>query len=636
MSINSPKTVDTNPLMPTDLQHQSSATPNSASSSESDLLTQFIELAQSNLSRNAFFEAGFQLIASSLSAKWGLLEMENSGRRTERRFRNENLQSQDLLDLAMALSVESQMDRKASVQMIPQSGSRQAMLTCPLLDLENQCLAGSITIMMMVDDEQNAFQKLEQLKKASSALAESFPISDLTKSKPQPTNEASPELRAILSASKFENTRALAFALVNSYCQKLNADRAVMGLVDQQQVKILAISGMDYFAEKSPEVIGMQQAQSECLDYAQTVVVQKSESSDDASNNNLLLHRKWHNRTGSGAVASFPIQVDGKTIAVFSLQRPISSPFSNAEIEKIERAVEPFGTAIVLMEKSNRSLRSHAMDIARKNLIQPLKNKIIGIIVAASVAFFLFGWLPYRPTVPCEIQPGEVSHLISPYDAVLTEASLFAGDQVQSGQPVIQFDTREMELEKSALAASIQAKEIERNQALSEGNTIRASIADAEIVKLQVTLDSLKHKIELGSLTSKFDGQIIRGDLRKNIGQVIPKGTPLMQIAPNQGMRVELHIPESKASLIQVGQSGYFSAGTRPGDRHRFEIVKVTPATEIVQGKNVIVAEAMVQGDSDWMKTGMAGYARVHTGWQPVWWILTHPITDRLRLGFWL
>jgi len=56
----------------------------------------------------------------------------------------------------------------------------------------------------------------------------------------------------------------------------------------------------------------------------------------------------------------------------------------------------------------------------------------------------------------------------------------------------------------------------------------------------------------------------------------------------------------------------------------------------MVNGQNVVLAEAEIEGQSDWMRSGMSGYANVKAGWQPVWWILGHRVIDGLRLGFWL
>jgi len=270
------------------------------------------------------------------------------------------------------------------------------------------------------------------------------------------------------------------------------------------------------------------------------------------------------------------------------------------------------------MKRSNRSLRSHFSDRFYQGMIKPLKNKIVAISAIAALLFFLLGWMPYRPTVPCTVEPAKVNHLIAPYDAVVASADLFAGDKIVAGQPIVKFDTRALELERDSLQATIKSKEVERNVALAAREKSQAMIVNAEVDALLVQLESIERRISQGVLCAEYDGEIIRGDLRHQIGQVVPKGTSLIQVAPTEGMRIELQIPESKATLIAPGYEGYFSSSARPSDRHKFKITKVTPSTTIHAGENVVIAEAEVSGDSEWLRTGMTGYANVRAGWQPV------------------
>ena len=101
-------------------------------------------------------------------------------------------------------------------------------------------------------------------------------------------------------------------------------------------------------------------------------------------------------------------------------------------------------------------------------------------------------------------------------------------------------------------------------------------------------------------------------------------------------MTIRLQIPEDKAAYVRPGQTGRFAPESSPGSRHKFEITSVTPATTIHDGRNVVIAEAVVEGDSEWMQSGMNGHAIVSSEWKPVWWLLGHGVIDRLRKGFWL
>ena len=288
------------------------------------------------------------------------------------------------------------------------------------------------------------------------------------------------------------------------------------------------------------------------------------------------------------------------------------------------------------MQRSNRTLKDIVGETLRKKLLRPFESRIFTACIAAAIGFFLFGWLPYKPTIPCTIEPAKVNHVVAPFDGVVATAPLFAGDVIKKGETLMTFDTRELELERASVASQIRSKEVSRNVAISQRDKATSTVLEAEIEALRVQERIAVRKIRQANVTAKLDGTIIRGDLREQLGNVVTKGTPLMEVAPAGCMKIQIQIPESQATLIKPGFEGVFAAGSNPADSHPFKITKVTPSTEIVDGQNVIYAEAEIGGQSDWMRSGMSGYAKVEAGWQPVWWIFGHRAIDSLRLGFWL
>ncbi len=520
------------------------------------------------------------------------------------------------------------MDAKLTVEPVALGDNGLAAVAIPIFE-EGETTIGSFTLFVDLrsDSSQSRLSSLNAM------------VKELGRRAPQQqpkvrrvANQSERQLNALVNAARFQDMRGLCFALVNSYCEKLGCCKAVIGLVEDKYVEVYAISGLDAVVKNSPAIIDIQQAQEECLDQAERIVVQQG----DTSENRFLIHQRLHASMAGHAIVSIPIQADENTVAIFTLERDSHSPFLPDELEQIEKTVGAFGHAIQLMKKSTRTLRSHLTDKFRSGLLGPLKNKLAAALVFGAMAFVAFGWLPYRPTIKCTIQPTIKNHLLAPYDAVIASAPLFAGDEIKEGDPVVQFDTRSLELERDSVLSTIKSKQIERNQMIVNRDKTSASMISAEIESLNVQLAIAERKIEQGVLRAQFDGQVISGDLRHQIGQSVPQGTPLMQIAPRGGMTIQLQIPESKASFIQAGFEGCFSTGTRPSDRHRFRVTKITPATEIVDGKNVVIAEAEVFGDSSWMKPGMSGYASINAGWQPVWWLWGHRVIDPLRLGFWL
>ena len=600
-----------------------------------ELLKALELIASNSLSRRAVFESSLNTIAKHFNAFWGLLELQAGGRTITREFKKREMNTSELVDYAYTLSVDAQMDARSKGRAIPSPEGDYAAISSPIMDSQNDSVLGTMTFFTRLENSAKAKKMVGEVEKALAYISALKPNVPAANARAQ-SKEKDGKIQALLGAAKYDDVRGLCYALVNSYCQKLGCQRTAIGLVEANEIKLYAISGLETIVENSPAIINIRQAQEECLDQNRRVIVQQPTNESAAKSDGLLIHQRWHQQTSAAAVASFPIQVDGENVAVFSFERNLTEPFSEEEADKIGQTIQSFGPAIKVMKRSNRSLRSHLSERLHDGFVKPFQNKVVGISALVALVFFVLGWLPYRPTVPCTIEPAKINHLIAPYDAVIASADLFAGDKIVAGQPIVTFDTQALELERDSILATMRSKEVERNQALAEREKSTAMVINAEVDALAVQLEAVKRRITQGVMCAQYDGEIIRGDLRHQIGQVVPKGTSLIQVAPTQGMRIELQIPESKASLIEPGYEGYFSSGARPSDRHKFKITKITPATTVVNGENVVLAEAEVSGDSEWLRTGMTGYANVRAGWQPVWWITTHKFFDSLRLGFWL
>ena len=603
--------------------------------SVADVSKKLQKLAASATSRHHFLDIAMEAIARDFGAIWGMLEAQIAGRTITREFSQSELDTLSLAEFACTLSEEAQMDTVSRARVIPSPNGNFVAISCPLMDLLTGAATGTMTFFLSIQDKEDARRQLARIEQVVSHVSQQYHDTFVAPQQTQAAKESPAKLRALLNTAKYDNIDALCFALTNSYCGKLACQRTALGIISNNRVRIAAVSGLDTLVPNSPAIVGIRQAQEECLDFGKRVVVQQR-ADDDNQTARLLIHQQWLRESQSGTVASIPIEVDGETVAVFSLERDDALPLKPEELETIDSTIQSFGPAIQLMNRSSRPLLSHFKDSCHNKLVKPFKSKLVLASTLLLLGIFIFGWLPYRPTISCSVQPTQINHLVAPYDAVLKEANLYAGDEVTAGQSLLSLDTTEFELQRDALMATIKSKGIQRNDAIAQRDKILAAVVNAEIDALQVELNSVKRKVAQGQLIASNDGLIIRGDLRHQIGQTIPQGTMLLEVAPADGMKIQLEIPESKASLIKVGHEGYFAAETHPADNYKFKITKITPSARVMDGKNVIVAEAEVEGDSKWMRSGMRGYASVRTGWQPVWWIFGHKIIDSLRLGFWL
>jgi multidrug efflux pump subunit AcrA (membrane-fusion protein) len=72
-----------------------------------------------------------------------------------------------------------------------------------------------------------------------------------------------------------------------------------------------------------------------------------------------------------------------------------------------------------------------------------------------------------------------------------------------------------------------------------------------------------------------------------------------------------------------------------PGEVFPLTITQITPVALAREGRSYFRVEAMLVRNSDRLRPGMEGVAKVDTGQRKLFWIWTHKFVDWLRLTLW-
>ncbi|CAG0975119.1 Cobalt-zinc-cadmium resistance protein CzcB [Phycisphaerales bacterium] len=442
--------------------------------------------------------------------------------------------------------------------------------------------------------------------------------------------------------STFSSPRELAFAITNNLRNVTSADQVALGLARNGRVEVLSISGYDEIKAQSESVRALGAAMEECLDAGAPIAWQREgPTAEDSGRVDWKLHRRWSEVSAGSAVASFPIGPVAEAMLVVSVRR-MGSGFRPDEIDSMRRMVEPFAGAFGLVERASRSLREHLRDAAGdagRWLREPGKIARRALVVAGAAAalWFFFGPMPYTVTATAEVVPAKMQTLGAPFEGVLESAPVVAGDVVGKGDVLATFRTGELRLERERLEAALDVQRFTAGQAVSDRAApveVRLARAQMDLLRSQIAL--LDRRIEASTIRAPFDGLVVSGDLRDRIGQSLPLGEPLFEIADGDRYRLRIRVPERAVDDVRAGQAGSFSTQARPDESEPFVLDRVAPAAEVVDGANVYVAEAEVELDAPWMRPGMEGVGSIDAGTRVTWWVLLHRLTDWLRLQFYL
>ncbi len=84
-----------------------------------------------------------------------------------------------------------------------------------------------------------------------------------------------------------------------------------------------------------------------------------------------------------------------------------------------------------------------------------------------------------------------------------------------------------------------------------------------------------------------------------------------------------------------MGQKGSLITNALPDEPFTFVVDKLTPIAEAKAGRNSFRVEGLLTENSDRLRPGMEGVAKIDIGRRRLIWIWTHSLIDWLRIWAW-
>ncbi len=448
--------------------------------------------------------------------------------------------------------------------------------------------------------------------------------------------------RVYTRAGQFRSLHEFAFAITNAARQRFDCDQAAMGVVNRGRVRLLCISGLDTVKKRSPGVHRIEQAMGECADAAQPLVAQPRENwdaSDFADEGRL--HLRWRAATDNACVISVPIVAGDDVAAIVSFRRPADHPFDADDLAAVQKLLAPLGGAIPLVERSTRPLHRHACASALAGADWMLRRGALRKRIAVAAVAGLAGWValgtsPHKVNASASVI-AEREHIVAaPSEGPVAQVLARAGDRVEAGQILLRMDTAHLRLERAQLEAEIAASDARVQAAIAEGNTADASAARAQRRAQAVRLAGVNRRIEDAIVRAPVAGIVVGPELSDAQGRLVAAGHPLLTIAEEGTLAIEIRLPEGRVADLQPGAPLRFASHARPESPAHSAILRIDPAASERQGKQVFIAEAPLPGDSEFLRPGMEGVAIIDAGERPNWWRATHGLIDAARLRFWI
>ncbi len=612
---------------------------------QSDVCAALIELGKSCRSGEKYYREALQFVANHFGSPYSAIRVTHATSTIEEHVRSETDDVAAWESEAEYVLLESQVKHTPIARMYEVQGTpvKVAVLAIPICEPDGG-LVGAMSVIVRCESLKIAKLYLGEFSAivsliASTAWQISMPSSP---GGTQNTKNDQAVERAVVKASDFKSLHELGFAITNSMKNKFSCEQVVLSYVKGSKLQIISISGLDDVYPNSPGVKKIHSAMEECYDFADVICSQIEDDWTETSvTSNHCLHRAWHIENGSAPVASVPLMVGDNCIGILSFTRAKKFPFTQVELSKIVETVSPFAPAMMLVAKAERGLWNHMTDSAKKGASwffapRSYQRKLVAALLLAGMAYFCLAKTDYQVTTTSQITPSDVQVFAAPFEGTIGDCHVEDGQTVERGDLLYEMDTTDLQLEMDRLESELEVLRLRVNQALVIRDVRAASLAGAEIQVVTAKQDITKHNLSHAQVRATSRGTIVAGKLSQRIGEIVPLGAPLMDFVPEGDWSIELVASEGVATDLQVGLKGEFACNARPGEMLHCKIVRLRPSFEPRDGKNVFIAEAIVQDNPEWMRPGMEGVARLDVGQRRVWWVTLHRAIDYIHLNFWL
>lgn len=263
--------------------------------------------------------------------------------------------------------------------------------------------------------------------------------------------------------------------------------------------------------------------------------------------------------------------------------------------------------------------------------------KVIAISLLIFFVLIISVKITYRVESTFILKADEKRIVAAPFDGFIEEAAVNPGDKVQKDITIVaKLETAENQTKLITKEAEAKTYHKESAVARREKRIADAQIATAKAEQAEAECSMLRDLINRAVLRAPSDGVVLTGEWHNRLGGPIKQGETLYEIAPLSGLQAELFISDSDIADIKFGQKGELAVAGHPASRFEFTVENISPVAELVKQKNIFRVVVHLKGDTDWMKPGMEGVAKIDIDQRSPAAIWTRTAVNWVRMKLWL
>jgi RND family efflux transporter MFP subunit len=432
---------------------------------------------------------------------------------------------------------------------------------------------------------------------------------------------------------------AASLQLVNLLAAFLGCEQVALGWRDGAVSRVLAVSHIDRFENKTEVVQLLEAVFDEAVDQRADIQFPLSSPSHDVTVANERLQR----RVGFGHMTTLVIGDDSDeaepVMTVFLASNPALDAQQLHGVSVIAHLLRPW-----LLEQQERSrwwgqrlLRAAKRQGAELvNPKSPVRN-ISAAVLSLLLAGVVFGTWPYRIEAAGELSTDSVQVISAPFDGFLAQTARNLGDSVVENQVLARLDVRDLRLQIADLQSELQRNDAEADRARSLDQVADTAVAEARARQAQARLERAQYQLDQSEIRAPFAGVIVEGERQELAGTPVRQGDKLFRLARTEALYAVIHVSERDIRDVPAGAQGRLRLLAQPNQEIGFRIETIVPVAKVVggQGNRFTVRVLLDTPAEAWWRPGMSGLALIDAGPRRIIWIWTHNAVDAVRLWLW-
>lgn len=445
-------------------------------------------------------------------------------------------------------------------------------------------------------------------------------------------------LQLQVRANEHAKFHAAAMALCNELTTRYHLERASLGLIHGQDIRIRAMSQTEHINRRMNLVQRLEAAMEECYDQDTEILYPSSEHATIA----CRMTRQLAQEFGPSAVCSVPLRYGGSTQGVLTLERDQQNQFTLEQLREIRILIDLSAPRLLERYQEDRWLGARLATRIRHGLgiiIGPQYTwvKLASLAIIALLVFMMFVQGPDRIDADFKIEAVKRQIIPAPFEGFIETVHVKPGDDITANQTVLAtLDVSEFQAQLAKLEAQLATHLKEADIARQDGKESQVQIAEARADQTRSEIASVRLKIAQSALRSSLSGIVIAGDLEDQLGAPVSRGDVLFEVAPPDSLRAELYIPDHRIGELRVDQRGELATSSHPDDSISFVVESIYPMAEVIDQQNVFRVKVKLADKPTWLRPGVEGLAKVNVGRKPYGILWTRDVWNWVRMQLWI